>query len=141
MLRGLHYQLPEPQGKLVRCAAGAVWDVAVDLRRGSATFGQWFGTELSADNKRQLWIPVGLAHGFLALTDGAEVLYKTTSRFNPAYDRALAWNDPAIAVAWPIDEQPTISKKDRTAPTLDGAVLFDEPDFTGQPAGTSSTDQ
>ncbi len=125
VVRGLHYQVPEPQAKLVRCVAGAVWDVAVDIRRSSPAFGEWFGLELSAGNKRQLWIPEGFAHGFVALTEGAELLYKTTSYYNAEYDRALAWDDPGIGIEWPLPGPPILSDKDRVAPRIDGAVLFE----------------
>lgn len=126
VLRGLHYQVPpHPQGKLVRCGAGAVWDVAVDIRRSSSTFGQWFGIELSAENKRQLWIPAGFAHGFVALTDGAELLYKASEFYAPDCDRSIAWDDPDIAVDWPLDRAPILSDKDRDAPSLSAADVFE----------------
>ena len=113
VLRGLHYQAAQPQGKLVRVVAGAVFDVAVDVRRGSPTFGQWAGHELSADNKRQLWIPPGLAHGFLVLTDSADFLYKTTDYYAPEHERGIAWNDPTLAIAWPLaGKTPVLSDKD-----------------------------
>lgn len=124
ILRGLHYQLVNPQGKLVRCTAGAIFDVAVDIRRTSATFRQWVGVELTAENKRQLWVPEGFAHGFLALSDGAEVMYKCTAPYSPAHDRALAWDDPEIGVDWPLDGEPVLSKKDAAAPRLADAELF-----------------
>jgi dTDP-4-dehydrorhamnose 3,5-epimerase len=114
VLRGLHYQIEQPQGKLVRCTAGAVWDVAVDLRRGSATFGRWWGVELSADNKRQLWVPPGFAHGFLVLSESAEFMYKTTDYYAPQHERCIAWNDPELAIDWPLDgREPVLSAKDR----------------------------
>ena len=127
VLRGLHYQLPpRAQGKLVRCVEGAIFDVAVDIRRSSPTFGRWVGVELSDANKRQLWIPAGFAHGFLALTDAARLLYKTTDYYAPECDRAIAWNDPALAIAWPeLDVPLTISAKDQAAPMLRSAQLFD----------------
>jgi dTDP-4-dehydrorhamnose 3,5-epimerase len=113
VLRGLHYQVEQPQGKLVRGVAGAVFDVAVDIRPGSPTYGQWVGEILSADNKRALWVPPGLAHGFLVLTDSAEFLYKTTDYYAPAHERAIAWNDPKLAIDWPLDGQaPLLSAKD-----------------------------
>ncbi len=113
VLRGLHYQLHQPQGKLVRVVAGAVFDVAVDIRRDSPTFGQWVGEVLSADNKRQLWVPPGLAHGFLVLSDSAEFLYKTTDYYAPEHERCIAWNDPTLAIQWPaLDEPPQLSPKD-----------------------------
>lgn len=112
VLRGLHYQVQQPQGKLVRVVQGEVFDVAVDIRRGSPTFGQWVGEILSADNKKQLWIPAGLAHGFLVLSDSAEFLYKTTDYYAPAHERCLAWNDPELAINWPISGAPILSAKD-----------------------------
>jgi dTDP-4-dehydrorhamnose 3,5-epimerase len=101
VLRGLHYQIQQAQGKLVRATAGAVFDVAVDIRKSSPTFGQWYGCELSAENKRQMWIPAGFAHGFVTLSDGAEFLYKTTDYWAPEHERAILWNDPAIGIDWP----------------------------------------
>lgn len=127
VLRGLHYQLPPAaQGKLVRVSRGAVFDVAVDIRRSSSGFGEWVGYELSAENFRQLWIPPGFAHGFLALTDEADVLYKTTEYYQPELDRSIRWDDPQIGVDWPLDEMvPKISPKDEQAPSLADADLFD----------------
>lgn len=117
VLRGLHYQVQQPQGKLVRVVRGAVFDVAVDIRRGSPTFGRWVGTELTEDNHRQLWIPPGLAHGFLVLSDSADFLYKTTDYYAPKHERCLAWNDPTVGVAWPLASHgitaPLLSEKDR----------------------------
>ncbi|GAB2742931.1 dTDP-4-dehydrorhamnose 3,5-epimerase [Melaminivora jejuensis] len=101
VLRGLHYQLQQPQGKLVRVARGRVWDVAVDIRRGSPTFGQWVGAELSEDNQHQLWVPPGFAHGFVVLSDSADFLYKTTDYYAPEHERCIAWNDPQLAICWP----------------------------------------
>lgn len=119
VLRGLHYQLPpQAQGKLVRCVAGEVFDVAVDLRRGSATFGHHFSTLLSAANHRQLWIPEGFAHGFVALSEHAELLYKTTAYWSPQHERALRWDDPQLAIAWPLRDEVQLSARDRTAPLL-----------------------
>ena len=119
VLRGLHYQLsPQAQGKLVRCVAGEVFDVAVDLRRGSATFGQWVGVLLSAANHRQLWIPEGFAHGFVTLSDHAEFLYKTTAYWSPQHERALRWDDPQLAIAWPLRDGVQLSAKDLAAPLL-----------------------
>ena len=119
VLRGLHYQLPpKAQGKLVRVVAGEVFDVAVDIRKGSPTFGQWVGKVLSAENKLQMWIPAGLAHGFLVLSDSAEFLYKTTDYYAPEYERSIAWNDPALAIDWPIQGFPSLSSKDAVAPPL-----------------------
>ena len=112
VLRGLHYQLAQPQGKLVRVTQGEVFDVAVDIRHGSPTYGQWVGEILSAENKKQLWIPAGLAHGFVVLSETAEFLYKTTDYYAPQHERCIAWNDPDLAIAWPIEGQPLLSPKD-----------------------------
>lgn len=113
VLRGLHYQAQNPQGKLVRVVQGEVFDVAVDIRKGSPTYGQWAGEILSADNKRQLWIPPGLAHGFLVLSESAEFLYKTTDYYAPEHERCIAWNDPTLAITWPaLGEAPKLSAKD-----------------------------
>ena len=113
VLRGLHYQLHQPQGKLVRVVAGEVFDVAVDIRRNSPTFGKWAGEILSADNKRQLWVPPGLAHGFLVLSETAEFLYKTTDYYAPEFERCIAWNDPDLAIVWPTPQGgPQLSAKD-----------------------------
>ena len=119
VLRGLHYQLaPQAQGKLVRVTSGSVFDVAVDLRPGSATLGRWAGIELSEANRRQLWIPAGFAHGFLVTSDGADFLYKTTAYYHPASERSVVWNDPAIGIAWPdIGMAPLVSAKDAAAPS------------------------
>jgi dTDP-4-dehydrorhamnose 3,5-epimerase len=125
VLRGLHYQLPpHAQGKLVRVVTGAVFDVAVDLRRRSSTFGQWVGQVLSADNRHQLWIPPGFAHGFLTLTDTADFLYKTTAYYAPASERAIVWNDPTIDIEWPIAGEPLVSEKDREGMALGEAEVF-----------------
>jgi dTDP-4-dehydrorhamnose 3,5-epimerase len=119
ILRGLHYQLQQAQGKLVRVSAGAVFDVAVDLRRSSPRFGQWVGVELSADNHRQLWVPPGFAHGFLVLSDSADFLYKTTDYYAPAHERALMWNDPDVGIQWPdVGMAPVLSAKDAAAKRL-----------------------
>jgi len=119
VLRGLHYQRVHPQGKLVRVSAGRVWDVAVDLRPTSATFGQHYGCELSADNHRQLWIPPGFAHGFLVLSDAADFLYKTTAYWMPEYERCLLWSDPALGIDWPLNEvPPSLAVRDAAAPVL-----------------------
>ncbi|SIQ21397.1 dTDP-4-dehydrorhamnose 3,5-epimerase [Aeromonas veronii] len=119
VLRGLHYQLPpHAQGKLVRCVAGEVFDVAVDIRKSSPTFGQWVGVHLSGENKRQLWIPEGFAHGFYTLTEEVEFLYKTTEYYVPESERSLIWNDPDIKVIWPIEGNPLLSKKDISAQCL-----------------------
>lgn len=124
VLRGLHYQLPpHPQGKLVRVVVGEVFDVAVDIRRGSPTFGRWVGERLSAQNQRQLWIPPGFAHGFVTLSDAAEFLYKTTDYWFKDLERAIAWDDPAIGIAWPGDVSPLLSPKDAAAPRLAAAEL------------------
>lgn len=125
VLRGLHYQIRQPQGKLVRVTAGEVFDVAVDLRRASPTFGQWVGARLSADNKRQLWVPEGFAHGFLVLSESAEFLYKTTDFYAPEHERCLRWDDPALAIEWPLQGAPILSPKDAQGQTLDMAELFD----------------
>lgn len=114
VLRGLHYQVaPRAQGKLIRAVVGAVFDVVVDIREDSPTCGRWVGEHLSAENRRQLWIPPGLAHGFLTMTDAAEILYKTTDYYSPAHERSIAWNDPDLAIAWPLDGEPTLSARDR----------------------------
>ena len=127
VLRGLHYQLPpKAQGKLVRVVQGKVWDVAVDIRKGSPTFGQWVGEELSADNHKQLWIPPGFAHGFITLSDTAEFLYKTTDYYSPEHERAIRWDDPQLAIAWPLcttDIQ--ISAKDQQALAFSQAEVFE----------------
>ena len=122
VVRGLHYQLPPfAQGKLVRVVAGAVFDVAVDVRRGSPTFGRWVGEMLSAENRRQLWIPEGFAHGFMALEDETQFLYKTTAPYNRDSERAIMWNDPAIAIDWPRNFDPIVSERDMRAPVLANA--------------------
>jgi dTDP-4-dehydrorhamnose 3,5-epimerase len=120
VLRGLHYQIQQAQGKLVRVTAGSVYDIAVDIRKSSPTFGQWYGIELSAENKRQLWIPPGFAHGFAVTSDAAEFLYKTTDYWAPEFERSILWNDPAIGIEWPLDGTPLLSAKD-----LQGALLAD----------------
>lgn len=122
VLRGLHYQEPHPQGKLVRCTRGALFDVAVDIRRGSSSFGKWYGVTLSDENKAMLWIPPGFAHGFCTLADETDLVYKTTEIYRPEFDRAILWNDPEIAIEWPIAE-PILSAKDTAAPPLRDAVL------------------
>lgn len=122
-LRGLHYQLQHPQGKLVWVTRGAVFDVAVDIRRGSPTFGAWFGAELSADNHRQLWIPPGFAHGFAVTSEQADVAYKVTATYAPADERAIRWNDPDLAITWPAALEPTLSARDTAAPWLHDAEL------------------
>ena len=125
VLRGLHYQIQQPQGKLVRVAQGAVFDVAVDIRKSSPTFGQWVGAELSADNHRQLWVPPGFAHGFVVLSETAEFLYKTTDYYAPEYERCIAWNDPVIGIEWPpLAQAPLLSAKDQQGVRLGDADVF-----------------
>ncbi|CAE6845044.1 dTDP-4-dehydrorhamnose 3,5-epimerase [Paraburkholderia domus] len=124
VLRGLHYQIQQPQGKLVRATSGSVFDVAVDIRRSSSNFGKWVGVELSDQNKRQLWIPEGFAHGFVVLSEFAEFLYKTTDYYAPEFERSLAWNDPSIGIEWPFEGTPLLSKKDAAASSLADAELF-----------------
>lgn len=124
VLRGLHYQLQQTQGKLVRVSAGEIYDVAVDIRRSSPTFGRWIGVHLSAENKRQLWLPEGFAHGFLTLSEYAEVLYKTTDYYAPAHERCIRWDDPSLAIDWPLAEAPQLSTKDQAGLSLADAELF-----------------
>ncbi|PZW70269.1 dTDP-4-dehydrorhamnose 3,5-epimerase [Pseudomonas sp. URMO17WK12:I1] len=124
VLRGLHYQVEQAQGKLVRVTAGEVYDVAVDLRRQSPTFGQWVGTHLSADNKRQMWVPEGFAHGFLVLSEFADFLYKTTDYYAPAHERCIRWDDPKLAIAWPLQGEPKLSAKDQQGLSFDAADMF-----------------
>lgn len=125
VLRGLHYQLaPQAQGKLVRCTVGEVFDVAVDIRQGSATYGKWVGVTLSAENKRQLWIPEGFAHGFMALSDSVEFLYKTTNYYSPQHERSIRWDDAEIGITWPsIDVELIISEKDKLAGSLNSSLI------------------
>ncbi len=118
VLRGLHYQVSQPQGKLIRVVQGEVFDVAVDIRKDSKTFGQWVGEILSAENKKQLWIPPGFAHGFLTLSESAEFLYKTTDYYSPEYECCIAWNDPKIGIKWPLTAAPLLSEKDRAGEGL-----------------------
>jgi dTDP-4-dehydrorhamnose 3,5-epimerase len=125
VLRGLHYQIQQPQGKLVRVVQGAVFDVAVDIRRSSPTFGQWVGAELSADNHHQLWVPPGFAHGFLVLSESADFLYKTTGYYAPEHERCILWNDSEISIQWPIDIKPLLSVKDAAGLCLAKAELFE----------------
>jgi len=125
VLRGIHYQVIRPQGKLVRVASGRIFDVAVDLRRSSTTFARWVGVELSADNHRQLWIPAGFGHAFLSLSDSADVLYKTTEYWFGEHDRSVLWSDPALGIEWPLSGAPIVSDKDAAAPLLARAQLFD----------------
>lgn len=124
VIRGLHYQIEQPQGKLVRVVSGEVFDVAVDLRKTSNSFGHWVGCHLSAENKHQLWIPEGFAHGFLVLSDTAEFIYKTTAYHAPKHGRSLLWNDSSLAIDWPLQGKPTLSAKDAEATTLDVAEVF-----------------
>jgi dTDP-4-dehydrorhamnose 3,5-epimerase len=125
VLRGLHYQVhPYEQGKLVRVVSGKIWDVVVDLRTSSHTFGSWFGLEISAENTKQLWVPPGLAHGFLAISDWVDVLYKTTSYHVPESERSLRWNDTGLGIEWPLDSDPILSERDAGAPGLAHAELF-----------------
>jgi dTDP-4-dehydrorhamnose 3,5-epimerase len=125
VLRGMHYQRPNPQGKLVRVTAGSVYDVAVDMRASSPTFGSWVGVELSAVNKRMLWVPEGMAHGFLCLEDGTDFLYKCTSPYDPANEHSLLWNDPAVGIQWPLEDIiPQLSVKDVAGKPLSDAVTF-----------------
>lgn len=128
-LRGLHFQEPQPQGKLVQVVAGAVFDVAVDIRKGSPTFGKWVGVELSADNKRQFWVPPGFAHGFYVLSESADFQYKCTSLYAPQYDAGIAWNDPDLAITWPLSGEPKLSAKDAAAPRLKDAKVL--PPYAG----------
>ena len=124
VLRGLHYQVKQAQGKLVRVIAGEVFDVVVDIRKSSPTFGHWVGTLLSADNKKQLWVPEGFAHGFVVLSDWAELIYLTTDYYAPEYERAILWNDPQLAIDWPVEGKPQLSTKDQDAVLLQDAELF-----------------
>ena len=126
-LRGLHYQIQQPQGKLVRVTLGEIFDIAVDVRRSSPTFGEWVGYHLSAENKKQLWIPAGFAHGFYVVSEWAEMLYKTTDYYAPQHERAILWNDPAIGIEWPLvnGEAPLLSAKDAAAALLDQAETFE----------------
>jgi dTDP-4-dehydrorhamnose 3,5-epimerase len=124
VLRGLHYQIKQPQGKLVRVVAGEVYDVAVDLRKGSPTFGKWVGTTLSAENKRILWIPPGFAHGFLALSESADCLYKATNYYAPDQERIIIWCDPEIGIQWPSQEKPIISDRDKKGQRFADAEVF-----------------
>lgn len=125
VLRGLHYQIQHPQGKLVRVVSGAVFDVAVDLRKSSPNFGRWVGVALSAENKRQLWVPAGFAHGFFVQSEFAEFLYKTTDYWHPEHERVLLWNDPAVGIEWPVVDAPVMAAKD-----LAGRLLADAETFT-----------
>ena len=128
VLRGLHYQINQPQGKLGRVVSGKVYDVAVDVRRDSPAFGKWVGVELSAENKRMFWMPPGLAHGFVVLSDSADFLYKATEYYAPQFERTILWNDPDLAIEWPLTGQPILSAKDAAAKTFREAEVF-EKDF------------
>lgn len=125
VIRGLHYQIEQPQGKLVRVISGEIFDVAVDLRQTSPTFGQWVGEILSAENSKQLWVPEGFAHGFAVLSDSAEVLYKTTSYWSPQHEHSIAWNDPQLAIDWQIQDKPQCSVKDKQGVSFAAAPLFE----------------
>jgi len=125
VLRGLHYQVERPQGKLVRVVAGEVFDVAVDLRRSSPTFGRWVGAMLSADNRRMFWVPPGFAHGFVVMSDSADFLYKTTDYWSPEHERTLLWNDPEVGIVWPFDGAPTLAPKDAAGTPLASAPTYD----------------
>jgi len=124
VLRGLHYQIRQPQGKLVRVIAGSVFDVAVDLRRSSSTFGQWVAEILSEENKAQMWVPEGFAHGFVVLSDSAELVYKTTDYYAPEHERCIAWDDPTLAIAWPLSTAPVVSIKDDKGLPFSSAEIF-----------------
>ncbi len=124
VLRGLHYQIKQPQGKLVRVTSGAVFDVAVDIRKSSPTFGRWVSAELSEENHRQMWIPVGFAHGFLVLSDSADFLYKTTDYYAPESERCILWNDPDMDICWPLENDPQLSVKDMAGLLLGRAEVF-----------------
>jgi dTDP-4-dehydrorhamnose 3,5-epimerase len=131
VVRGLHYQIKQPQGKLIRCLSGEIYDVAVDLRRGSPTFCKWVGEILSAANHKMLWIPPGFAHGFMVLSDSAEVLYKATDFWAPQHERTILWNDPALQIAWPHKDRAILSAKDLAGLTLEHAAVYEQ---TTQPA-------
>lgn len=122
-LRGMHFQEPNPQGKLVACLRGVIWDAVVDIRKGSPTFGKWFGVELSSETGRQIWVPPGFAHGFCVLSDRADVLYKCTDYYAPGAERSIVWNDPDVGIDWPV-EAPLLSPKDATAPRLKDAPVL-----------------
>jgi len=124
VLRGLHYQIQQPQGKLVRVVSGAVFDVAVDVRKSSATFGKWVGVELTGENHRQFWVPPGFAHGFLVLSETADFLYKTTDYYAPEFERSIRWDDPEIGIEWPLDGEALLSVKDQQGQLLSNAEVF-----------------
>jgi dTDP-4-dehydrorhamnose 3,5-epimerase len=126
VLRGLHYQIQQPQGKLVRVVRGAVFDVAVDIRKSSPTFGKWVGMELTEENHKQMWVPEGFAHGFLVMSESADFLYKTTDYYAPAHERAILWDDPGLGIRWPdLGARPTLSAKDQAGSSLEKAQFFD----------------
>lgn len=125
VLRGMHYQIQHPQGKLVRVVQGSVFDAVVDMRKSSPTFGKWVGAVLSAENNQQLWVPPGFAHGFVTLSDSAEFLYKTTDYWYPAHERSLAWNDPTVGIDWPFDFEPQLAAKDQAGKAFADAELFE----------------
>ena len=127
VVRGLHYQIEHPQGKLIRCISGEIFDVAVDIRRHSRTFGQWIGETLSSANRRMLWVPPGFAHGFMVLSESAEVLYKATDFYAPQYERTILWNDPEIGIAWPRQQPAILSAKDLAGSTLHQAPVYELP--------------
>ncbi len=135
VLRGLHYQIKQSQGKLVRVIAGEIFDVAVDIRKSSPTFGKWIGENLSAENKKMFWIPKGFAHGYVVISDVAEVLYKTTDYWAPEHERCIAWNDPSLNIAWPTEGEPKLSKKDQQGLPLSRAELFDDINQESSPEG------
>jgi dTDP-4-dehydrorhamnose 3,5-epimerase len=124
VLRGLHYQVHQAQGKLVRVLAGEIYDVAVDIRKGSPNFGRWIGARLSSDNRHQIWVPEGFAHGFCVVSEFAEVMYKTTDFYAPEHERCIRWDDPALGIEWPLDHAPLVSDKDRRGKDLRGAEVF-----------------
>jgi len=126
VLRGLHYQIRQPQGKLVRVVSGRVFDVAVDLRRDSPAFGKWVGVELSAENKRMFWLPPGMAHGFVVLSDSADFLYKATDYYAPKFEQTILWNDPDLGIEWPLNGQPVLSVKDSNATSFSQARVFEK---------------
>jgi dTDP-4-dehydrorhamnose 3,5-epimerase len=133
VLRGLHYQINQPQGKLVRVVSGAVFDVAVDMRRESSTFGKWAGVELSAENKRLFWLPPGLAHGFFVLSESADFVYKATDYYAPQFERTLLWNDTDLGIVWPLTSEPILSGKDAAGKTFRESEVF-EADFLARGA-------
>ena len=126
VLRGLHYQISQPQGKLVRVVSGTVFDVAVDVRRSSPSFGKWVGVELSAENKRMIWMPPGMAHGFIVLSDSADFLYKATDYYAPKFERTILWNDPDLGIRWPLASEPILSSKDAVGLTFRDAEVYEE---------------